>query len=76
MEEKRFIAEGRRPENFSYILPLLISLKQPDEDSYPWNQWYLKDNRVKIWIVNFVSNDIQYMIIRKETAKDMWLVLE
>lgn len=51
-------------------------VKQPDEDAPSWNQWYLEDNEMKTWIINSISSNIQCMIIRKETARDMWIILE
>ncbi|KAF3778323.1 hypothetical protein EJ110_NYTH42474 [Nymphaea thermarum] len=46
------------------------------EDSMAWDTWYLEDNQVKTWIVNSVSPDIQPLILRKKTARDMWIILE
>ncbi|KAF3781164.1 hypothetical protein EJ110_NYTH37178 [Nymphaea thermarum] len=41
-----------------------------------WDTWFLEDNQVKTWIVNSVSSDIQPLILRKKTARDMWIILE
>ncbi|KAF3794130.1 hypothetical protein EJ110_NYTH08174 [Nymphaea thermarum] len=49
---------------------------EPVEDSMAWDTWYLEDNQVKTWIVNSVSPDIQPLILRKKTARDMWIILE
>ncbi|KAF3789461.1 hypothetical protein EJ110_NYTH18272 [Nymphaea thermarum] len=38
--------------------------------------WFLEDNQLKTWIVNSVSSDIQPLILRKKTVRDMWLILE
>ncbi|KAF3780178.1 hypothetical protein EJ110_NYTH39889 [Nymphaea thermarum] len=37
---------------------------------------FLEDNQLKTWIVNSVSSDIQTLILRKRTARDMWVILE
>ncbi|KAF3789192.1 hypothetical protein EJ110_NYTH09843 [Nymphaea thermarum] len=41
-----------------------------------WDTWYLEDNQVKTWIINSVSSNIQPLILRKKTARDMWVILE
>ncbi|KAF3773578.1 hypothetical protein EJ110_NYTH55027 [Nymphaea thermarum] len=46
------------------------------EGSMAWDTWFLEDNQVKAWIVNSVSSDIQPLILRKKTARDMWVILE
>ncbi|KAF3789121.1 hypothetical protein EJ110_NYTH19290 [Nymphaea thermarum] len=45
---------------------------EPAKTSGVWDTWFLEDNQVKTWIVNFVSADIQPLILRKKTARDMW----
>ncbi|KAF3782467.1 hypothetical protein EJ110_NYTH34295 [Nymphaea thermarum] len=49
---------------------------EPLEASPAWDMWFLEDNQVKTCIVNFVSSDIQSLILRKKTARDMWVILE
>ncbi|KAF3787407.1 Symplekin [Nymphaea thermarum] len=49
---------------------------EPAANSMTWDTWFLEDNQVKTWIVNSVSSDIQPLILRKKTARDMWIVLE
>ncbi|XP_031502189.2 uncharacterized protein LOC116265604 [Nymphaea colorata] len=49
---------------------------EPVETSGVWDTWFLEDNQVKTWIVNSVSADIQPLILRKKTARDMWVILE
>ncbi|KAF3776331.1 hypothetical protein EJ110_NYTH48506 [Nymphaea thermarum] len=49
---------------------------EPARTSGVWHTWFLEDNQVKTWIVNSVSVDIQPLILRKKTARDMWVVLE
>ncbi|KAF3772704.1 hypothetical protein EJ110_NYTH57215 [Nymphaea thermarum] len=49
---------------------------EPVEGSIAWDTWYLEDNQVKMWIINSVSSDIQPLILRKKTARDMWVILE
>ncbi|KAF3777323.1 hypothetical protein EJ110_NYTH45995, partial [Nymphaea thermarum] len=49
---------------------------EPARTSGVWRTWFLEDNQVKTWIVNSVSPDIQPLILRKKTARDMWVVLE
>ncbi|XP_049936551.1 uncharacterized protein LOC126410542 [Nymphaea colorata] len=49
---------------------------EPAADSLAWDTWFLEDNQVKTWIVNSVSPDIQPLILRKKTARDMWIILE
>ncbi|KAF3772051.1 hypothetical protein EJ110_NYTH58727 [Nymphaea thermarum] len=49
---------------------------EPAETNGVWDTWFLEDNQVKTWIVNSVSVDIQPLILRKKTAKDMWVILE
>ncbi|KAF3794298.1 DNA repair protein [Nymphaea thermarum] len=49
---------------------------EPVRTSGVWRTWFLEDNQVKTWIVNSVSPDIQPLILRKKTARDMWVVLE
>ncbi|KAF3775240.1 hypothetical protein EJ110_NYTH50932 [Nymphaea thermarum] len=49
---------------------------EPVEGSIAWDTWYLEDNQVKMWIINFASSDIQPLILRKKTATDMWVILE
>ncbi|KAF3784483.1 KINESIN-13A Kinesin-13A [Nymphaea thermarum] len=49
---------------------------EPARTSGVCHAWFLEDNQVKTWIVNSVSADIQPLILRKKTAKDMWVVLE
>lgn len=45
--------------------------KQPGEDDPAWRKWHLEENQVNTWIINSVSSDIQLLILRKETDKDM-----
>ncbi|KAF3776400.1 hypothetical protein EJ110_NYTH42991 [Nymphaea thermarum] len=40
-----------------------------------WETWALEDSQVKVWIISFVSSDIQPLILRKPTSFDMWTVL-
>ncbi|KAF3784918.1 hypothetical protein EJ110_NYTH29198 [Nymphaea thermarum] len=49
---------------------------EPPEVSSTWDMWFLEDNQVKTWIVNSVSSNIQPLILRKKTARDMWVILE
>ncbi|KAF3771504.1 hypothetical protein EJ110_NYTH60248 [Nymphaea thermarum] len=49
---------------------------EPVEGSIAWDTWYLEDNQVKMWIINSVSSEIQPLILRKKTARDMWVILE
>ncbi|KAF3779043.1 hypothetical protein EJ110_NYTH34973 [Nymphaea thermarum] len=49
---------------------------EPNEMNVVWDTWFLEDNQVKTWIVNSVSPDIQPLILRKRTARDMWVILE
>ncbi|KAF3772817.1 hypothetical protein EJ110_NYTH56890, partial [Nymphaea thermarum] len=49
---------------------------EPAKTSGVWDTWFLEDNQVKTWIVNSVSADIQPLILRKKTARDMWVILE
>ncbi|KAF3778163.1 hypothetical protein EJ110_NYTH44021 [Nymphaea thermarum] len=49
---------------------------EPARTSGVWRTWFLEDNQVKTWIVNSVSPEIQPLILRKKTARDMWVVLE
>ncbi|KAF3781165.1 hypothetical protein EJ110_NYTH37183 [Nymphaea thermarum] len=49
---------------------------EPAETSVAWDIWFLEDNQVKTWIVNYVSSDIQPLILRKRTARAMWVILE
>ncbi|KAF3781808.1 hypothetical protein EJ110_NYTH35686 [Nymphaea thermarum] len=49
---------------------------EPTKASGVWDTWFLEDNQMKTWIVNSVSADIQPLIIRKKTARDMWVILE
>ncbi|KAF3773647.1 hypothetical protein EJ110_NYTH54905 [Nymphaea thermarum] len=49
---------------------------EPAADSMAWDTWFLEDNQVKTWIVNSVSPEIQPLILRKKTARDMWIILE
>ncbi|KAF3791632.1 hypothetical protein EJ110_NYTH12978 [Nymphaea thermarum] len=49
---------------------------EPVEGNIAWDTWYLEDNQVKMWIINFVSLEIQPLILRKKTARDMWVILE
>ncbi|KAF3795165.1 hypothetical protein EJ110_NYTH05805 [Nymphaea thermarum] len=49
---------------------------EPVEGSMAWDTWFLEDNQVKMWIVNSVSSYIQPLILRKKTARDMWVILE
>ncbi|KAF3771478.1 hypothetical protein EJ110_NYTH59721 [Nymphaea thermarum] len=49
---------------------------EPARTSGVWRTWFLEDNQVKTWIVNYVSLEIQPLILRKKTARDMWVVLE
>ncbi|KAF3776818.1 hypothetical protein EJ110_NYTH46961 [Nymphaea thermarum] len=49
---------------------------EPVANSMTWDTWFLEDNQVKTWIVNSVSSDIQSLILRKKTARDMWIILE
>ncbi|KAF3771979.1 hypothetical protein EJ110_NYTH59053 [Nymphaea thermarum] len=49
---------------------------EPAANSMAWDTWFLEDNQVKTWIVNSVSSAIQPLILRKKTARDMWIILE
>ncbi|KAF3773376.1 hypothetical protein EJ110_NYTH55440 [Nymphaea thermarum] len=49
---------------------------EPAKTSGVWDTWFLEDNQVKTWIVNSVSTDIQPLILRQKTARDMWMILE
>ncbi|KAF3786786.1 hypothetical protein EJ110_NYTH24686 [Nymphaea thermarum] len=49
---------------------------EPARTSGVWDTWFLEDNQVKTWIVNSVSADLQPLILRKKTARDMWVILE
>ncbi|KAF3772603.1 Polyprotein P3 [Nymphaea thermarum] len=49
---------------------------EPVEGSIAWDTWYLEENQVKMWIINSVSSEIQPLILRKKTARDMWVILE
>ncbi|KAF3771944.1 hypothetical protein EJ110_NYTH59116 [Nymphaea thermarum] len=49
---------------------------EPAETNVAWDTWFLEDNQVKIWLVNSVSPEIQLLILRKRTARDMWVILE
>ncbi|KAF3775765.1 hypothetical protein EJ110_NYTH49670 [Nymphaea thermarum] len=49
---------------------------EPAITSGVWRTGFLEDNQVKTWIVNSVSPEIQPLILRKKTARDMWVVLE
>ncbi|KAF3771797.1 hypothetical protein EJ110_NYTH59529 [Nymphaea thermarum] len=49
---------------------------EPARTSGVWRTWFLEVNQVKTWIVNSVSPEIQPLILRKKTARDMWVVLE
>ncbi|KAF3779034.1 hypothetical protein EJ110_NYTH34942 [Nymphaea thermarum] len=49
---------------------------EPARTSGVWHTWFLEDNQLKTWIVNFVSAEIQPLILQKKTARDMWMVLE
>ncbi|KAF3783378.1 hypothetical protein EJ110_NYTH32086 [Nymphaea thermarum] len=48
---------------------------EPVEGSMAWDTWFLEDNQVKTWIINSVSSDIQPLILRKKTVRDMWVIL-
>ncbi|KAF3776077.1 hypothetical protein EJ110_NYTH49167 [Nymphaea thermarum] len=37
---------------------------EPVATSAAWDTWFLEDNQVKTWIVNFVSSDIQPLILQ------------
>ncbi|KAF3771473.1 hypothetical protein EJ110_NYTH60217 [Nymphaea thermarum] len=47
----------------------------PSKTDPQWATWALEDSQVKVWIISFVSADIQPLILRKLTAYDMWTVL-
>ncbi|KAF3772203.1 hypothetical protein EJ110_NYTH58154 [Nymphaea thermarum] len=49
---------------------------EPVETSIAWDTWFLEDNQVKTWIANSLSPEIQPLILRKRTARDMWVILE
>ncbi|KAF3783760.1 hypothetical protein EJ110_NYTH31369 [Nymphaea thermarum] len=49
---------------------------EPARTSGVWDTWFLEDNQVKTWIVNSVSADLQPLILRKKTARDMWVILK
>ncbi|KAF3792508.1 hypothetical protein EJ110_NYTH11371 [Nymphaea thermarum] len=51
-------------------------MTEPPESSSAWDTWFLVDNHVKTWIVNFVPSDIQSFILRKRTPRDVWVILE
>ncbi|KAF3781807.1 hypothetical protein EJ110_NYTH35685 [Nymphaea thermarum] len=48
---------------------------EPAETNVAWDTWFLEDNQVKTLIVNSVSPKIQLLILRKRTARDMWVIL-
>lgn len=50
--------------------------KQSSENDPAWRRWYFEDNQVKIWIINSVLSEIQLLILKKETTKEMWVILE
>ncbi|KAF3781473.1 hypothetical protein EJ110_NYTH36489 [Nymphaea thermarum] len=57
-------------------LPYITGDKPPPLKSDPqWATWALEDSQVKVWIISFVSADIQPLILRKPTSFDMWTVL-
>ncbi|KAF3783500.1 hypothetical protein EJ110_NYTH19525 [Nymphaea thermarum] len=47
----------------------------PNKSDPQWVTWALEDSQVKVWIISFVSADIQPLILRKPTSFDMWTVL-
>ncbi|KAF3777921.1 hypothetical protein EJ110_NYTH44756 [Nymphaea thermarum] len=47
----------------------------PSKTDPRWATWALEDSQVKVWIISFVSADIQPLILRKSTACDMWTML-
>ncbi|KAF3776054.1 hypothetical protein EJ110_NYTH48327 [Nymphaea thermarum] len=49
---------------------------EPAKTSGVWDTWFLEDNQVKTWIANSVSADIQPLILRQMTVRDMWVILE
>ncbi|KAF3771992.1 hypothetical protein EJ110_NYTH58593, partial [Nymphaea thermarum] len=49
---------------------------EPIEGSIAWDTWYLEDNQVTMWIINSVSSEIQPLILRKKTERNMWVILE
>ncbi|KAF3791498.1 hypothetical protein EJ110_NYTH14363 [Nymphaea thermarum] len=55
-----------------------INGRKPEraETSGVWDTWFLEDNKVKTWIVNSIFADIQPLILRKKTARDMSVILE
>ncbi|KAF3772914.1 Peptidyl-prolyl cis-trans isomerase, partial [Nymphaea thermarum] len=44
----------------------------PSKTDPRWAIWALEDSQVKVWIISYVSADIQPLILRKSTAYDMW----
>ncbi|KAF3787234.1 hypothetical protein EJ110_NYTH23593 [Nymphaea thermarum] len=57
-------------------LPYITGEKPAPSKTDPgWATWALEDSQVKIWIISFVSADIQPLILRKLTSYDMWTVL-
>ncbi|KAF3774839.1 hypothetical protein EJ110_NYTH50121 [Nymphaea thermarum] len=47
----------------------------PSKNDPQWATWALEDSQVKVWIISYVSADIQPLILQKSTAYDMWTVL-
>ncbi|KAF3789759.1 hypothetical protein EJ110_NYTH14143 [Nymphaea thermarum] len=49
---------------------------EPTKTSGVWHTSFLEDNQMKTWIVNSVLVEIQPLILRKKTTRDMWVILE
>ncbi|KAF3771651.1 hypothetical protein EJ110_NYTH59889 [Nymphaea thermarum] len=49
---------------------------EPNETNVAWDTWFLEENQVKTWIVNSMSPEIQPLILRNRTVRDMWVILE
>ncbi|KAF3789537.1 hypothetical protein EJ110_NYTH17989 [Nymphaea thermarum] len=47
----------------------------PAKNDPQWATWTLEDSQVKVWLISFVSADIQPLILRKSTAYEMWTIL-
>ncbi|KAF3786820.1 hypothetical protein EJ110_NYTH24597 [Nymphaea thermarum] len=47
----------------------------PAKNDPQWATWTLEDSQVKVWLISYVSADIQPLILRKSTAYEMWTIL-
>ncbi|KAF3776016.1 hypothetical protein EJ110_NYTH38901 [Nymphaea thermarum] len=57
-------------------LPYITGEKPaPSKTDHGWATWALEDSQVKVWIISFVSADIQPLILQKLTSYDMRIVL-